>query len=309
MGVGASQSVAAAAKASSDATSQMTAATLFPKPPKKLASLTGRALGDWDMIKDGDRVLLGLSGGKDSLCLLHLLLSFQKRAPIKFELAAATVDPGTEAFDPSPLIPYMESLGVKYHYIKTDIFENAKTKIKGDSYCAFCARMKRGALYSCAKEHGYTTLALAQHLDDFAESFFMSFETNGSLRTMKANYVASDHGVRVIRPLAYVRESMTKEFSYAAKLPVINENCPACFEVPQERKRVKKLLAREEAALPGLFGSLRKALVPLMSQDAQDSLGALGREVENRGKSVGGGRKQRAAAGARSASGSAASGS
>eukprot|EP00854_Cymbomonas_tetramitiformis_P012450 gene12450-14709_t len=137
----------------------------FAKPPPKLMRLLTKAVAEWDMIRPRDRLLLGLSGGKDSLALLHCLVEFQSRfAPSeRFELACATVDPGTEAYDPKPLIPYLASLGVTYHYLDTNIMEMASSgHMRGDSICAFCSRMKRGALYSCCREHGYNVLVLGQ---------------------------------------------------------------------------------------------------------------------------------------------------
>uniref|UniRef100_A0A7S2RBR9 Uncharacterized protein n=1 Tax=Mucochytrium quahogii TaxID=96639 RepID=A0A7S2RBR9_9STRA len=247
-------------------------AKLRPKPPKNLIKQMGKAIADWDMIKEGDRLLLGLSGGKDSLTLLHLLLHFQKRAPIKFEVSACTIDPLIESFDPSSLIPYMKSLGVEYHFVQTPIFEQAKTSMQGSSICAFCARMKRGALYSCAREHGYNVLVLAQHLDDLVETTFMSLFEGGILRSMQANYTEQGSNLRIIRPLCYTREHDLKEFAYKEKLPVINENCPACFEAPQERKRMKKLLAKEETRSPQLFGSFRRGILPLMDPEVLDYL-------------------------------------
>ena len=142
-------------------------------PPKKMMKLVGQAVKEWGMIQDGDRLLLGLSGGKDSLALLHILIALQKRAPVKFDIACCTVDPQTPSFDPSPLIPYVKSLGITYHYMSEPIIELAKTKMQGDSLCAFCARFKRGLLYSTCRTHGYNKLVLAQHLDDLAESFYM----------------------------------------------------------------------------------------------------------------------------------------
>ena len=231
-------------------------------PPKKLMRAIGEATRDFALIKDGDRVLLGLSGGKDSLSLLHALLALQKRAPIRFELACATVDPVTPSFDPSPLIPYVRALGVPYFYLRDHIVDYAGA-VKPTSLCAYCARMKRGALYTCAAREGYNVLALAQHLDDLAESFVMGALHNGQLRTMRAKYVA-ERGVTVIRPLVYVREHVTRAFARDAGLPVINENCPACFEEPKERARVKKMLAREEQLFPAIYNSLRRCLTPLM---------------------------------------------
>lgn len=231
-------------------------------PPKKLMRVVGEAIRDWSLIKEGDKILLGLSGGKDSLSLLHVLLDLQKRAPVRFELACATVDPLTSSFDPSPLIPYVKALGIRYFYLKDHIIEYADA-VKPSSLCSYCARMKRGVLYTCASEEGYNVLALAQHLDDLAESFVMGAFHNGQLRTMRAKYVAN-RGVTVIRPLVYAREHMTKSFAMEANLPVINENCPACFEEPKERARVKKLLAREEKLYPKIYNSLRHSMSPLM---------------------------------------------
>ena len=150
-------------------------------PPKKIMKLVGQAVKEWNMIEDGDRLLLGLSGGKDSLALLHILLALQKRAPVKFEIACATVDPQTDSFDPSPLIPYVKSLGITYHYLSEPIVALAKEKLQGDSLCAFCSRFKRGLLYSCCRTNGYNKLVLAQHLDDLAESFLMSTLHNGTV--------------------------------------------------------------------------------------------------------------------------------
>ena len=148
-----------------------------------------QAVAEWDMIQEGDRLLLGLSGGKDSLCLLHALHEIQRRAPINFEIACATVDPGTVAFNPRPLIAYCAALGVKYFYLEDPIFERASSgSLRGSSICSFCARMKRGLLYSCVRKEGYNKLVLAQHLDDMAESWMMSAFHNGTSRTMSFIY-------------------------------------------------------------------------------------------------------------------------
>lgn len=242
------------------------------------------------MIEPGDKLLLGLSGGKDSLTLLHVLLDLQRRSPVKFELACATVDPQTPSFDPSPMKEYCAALGVTYFYLSEPIVENAKSLMEGDSLCSFCSRMKRGLLYSCCRREGYTKLVLAQHLDDLVESFFMSCY-HGQTRTMKANYQADDkEGLRVIRPLIYTRETVTKHFAYESRLPVINENCPACFEDPKERHRVKKMLAREESLYAELFANMRRTLLPLMDEGTYDFLQGKREEILAR---AGGDRKRR----------------
>jgi len=242
------------------------------KPPPKMMRFITQAMIQWDMVQEGDRLLLGLSGGKDSLSLLHCLLEFQRKLPIKFEIEVCTIDPMTPSFDPSPLIPYVEGLGLKYHYIKDDIVERAASSGKDgktvSSLCAFCARMKRGNLYTCARENKCNKLVLAQHLDDCAESFLMSIMHNGFIRTMKANYKINAGDVSVIRPLVYCRESLMTEFAKSANLPVINENCPACFEEPKERARMKKLLSREETLYPNLYDHIRRALIPILHDDS-----------------------------------------
>lgn len=205
------------------------------KPPAKLMRLVTQAIIQWDMIQEGDRLLLGLSGGKDSLSLLHCLLETKRKIPTNFEIEVCTIDPMTPSFDPSPLIPYVESLGLKYHYIRDDIVERANSAGKDgktvSSLCAFCARMKRGNLYTCARKNNCNKLVLAQHLDDCAESFMMSVMHNGFLRTMKANYQINAGDLSVIRPLVYCRESLMTEFAKSAQLPIINENCKRCFSV------------------------------------------------------------------------------
>jgi tRNA 2-thiocytidine biosynthesis protein TtcA len=244
-------------------------------PPRSLLSAAGRAIGDYAMIKDGDRVLLGLSGGKDSLSLLHVLLHLQKKAPVKFELAACTVDPQSDQFDPSPLKPYMAGLGVKYFYESQPIVAEAQKTLTRDtdSFCAYCSRMRRGILYRAARENGYNVLALAQHLDDLAETHMLSMFFGGKLRTMQAHYRIDAGDLRVIRPFIYVRERQTRAFAEVAGLPVIFENCPACFAKPQQRYAMKQLLADQEKLHPKLFASLLTAMKPLLgpSQSAIDS--------------------------------------
>jgi tRNA(Ile)-lysidine synthase TilS/MesJ len=218
------------------------------------------------MIRNGDRLLIGVSGGKDSLTLLHTLREIQKSAPFQFEIACATVNPQTPEYDPSPLVDYMAELGVQYHMLSKPIIEMAKEHMnpKRPSICAFCARMKRGMLYTCMRQNGYNVLILGQHLDDLAESFVMSCFHNGALRTMKANYFVQQEDLRVCRPLVYVREKVMAQFAEENQLPIISDNCPACFAAPKERHRVKLLLAREEFGSSELFGNLLKAMKPLM---------------------------------------------
>ncbi|MES1914501.1 MAG: hypothetical protein MHM6MM_006564 [Cercozoa sp. M6MM] len=209
---------------------------------KKLLRPMGKAVLRYDMIKSGDRVLVALSGGKDSLSMLSLLLEMKKKSPVKFEVGACTVDPDHPEYDPSPLIQYCAELGVPYFYERQNIMESAESCMSTDrpSICSFCARMKRGVLYTCARREGffscslslpwqfallgYNVLAMGQHCDDLAESFLMSAFHNGRLRTMKCNYLVEQKDLRVIRPLILIREKKLREFSDMARLPVVSEN-------------------------------------------------------------------------------------
>jgi len=236
------------------------------------------------MINNNDRILIGLSGGKDSLTLLHLMKQYQHmaanpkrgREKINFKIAAVTVDPMTDSYDPSPLIPYLKELGIEYFYEKQDIISEAR-RVKPSSICSFCSRLKRGRLYKVLERENFNVLALGQHLDDLAESFLMGAFYNGNLQTMKVNYKIKSQDYinkeqdtqprRVIRPLCYIREINTRNFAEKNNLPIIPENCPACFEDPKERHRLKQLLANQELLFPRLFDNLKTAIVPLMRQD------------------------------------------
>lgn len=260
------------------------------QPPPKLMRTATQAIVQWEMIKQGDKLLLGLSGGKDSLSLLHCLLELQRKLPIQFDIEVCTIDPMTPSFDPSPLIPYVKALGLQYHYIRDDIVARAE-KAGGNgkvvsSLCAFCARMKRGNLYSCARENKCNKLVLAQHLDDCAESLMMSLMHNGFLRTMKANYAIDAGDINVIRPLIYCRESLMTEFAKSKNLPVINENCPACFDEPKERARIKKLLGREETLYPNFYDNIRRSLIPLMHDDMASILRSYTEEAVARSRKI-----------------------
>lgn len=240
------------------------------KPPQTMLRLAGKAIGDYAMIREGDRILLGLSGGKDSFSLLHTLLHLQSKSPVRFELAAATVDPQSPEYDPSPLKACMSELGVPYFYESYPVLELAKQKMGKASFCAFCSRMRRGMLYGAARREGYNVLALAQHLDDLAETFMLSAFFGGKLRTMQAHYVNDANDLRIIRPFIYVRERQTTAFAKSAGLPVIPENCPACFAMPMQRWQMKQKLAQFEVENAKLFPNLLNAMRPLLGQPPAD---------------------------------------
>ncbi|MCL7745212.1 tRNA 2-thiocytidine biosynthesis protein TtcA [Guyparkeria hydrothermalis] len=234
-------------------------------PGRGLQKQVARAVMHYQMLHHGDRVLLGLSGGKDSLSLLHILRHIQRRAPIDFELAAITVDPMVPGFDPGPMSDYLAELGVRHYRVREDIVGLAEEHMSGDSYCSFCSRLKRGLIYRLARDKGFNVLALAQHLDDLAESFLMSAFHGGKLNTMKAHYLNDAGDVRIIRPLVDVRESALTDFARRNALPVIPDNCPACFAMPTQREHFKTLLANEEQGNGQLFHSLKSAMAPLVA--------------------------------------------
>lgn len=254
------------------------------KPPKTIMKPVGRAMAQYKMLRDGDRVLLGLSGGKDSMALLVILKHLQRHAPIKFELAACTIDPEIPGFDPSPLKEWCAKMDVPYFYESEDMVGLADKRMKGDSFCSFCARQKRGILYTTCRREGYNVLALAQHLDDLAESFIMSAFNAGQLRTMKAHYLNDDEDIRIIRPLVRVRESQTREFSESAGLPVIQDNCPACYAKPQARAVTKELLLEQEKSNPHLYANLWRAMQPLIADDNHQGLAELDTDTSNKEK-------------------------
>ena len=236
-------------------------------PPKEIFKPFTEGVEDFEMIKNGDKVLVCLSGGKDSLSLLHTLHQYQFQARkngIDFELGALTIDPLSSAYDPRPLIPYLAELNVPYLYEEQAIMKQA-LEVDCSSICSFCSRMKRGRMYHAARRDGWNVLAFGQHLDDLAESFVMSIFHNGRIRTIKACYDVAEGDLRIIRPFVYVRERALRDFAEGRNLPIIPENCPACFEDAKERHRVKQLLAHQELLFPNLYQSLKTAMRPAMS--------------------------------------------
>ena len=234
--------------------------------PKLLVKPVGRAISDFGMIKSGDKILLAVSGGKDSLSLFHLLRHFQRHAPIKFDLGVVTIDPQVEGFEPRALEVFFKTFDTPYFFEEFPILEQAKESMKGDSYCSFCARIKRGLMYKVARREGYNVLALGQHLDDLSESLMMSMCHNGKIQTMKAHYINDAKDLRIIRPMVYVRERQLADFAASSNLPVIADSCPACFTMPTERDHFKQWLLTEEKRTPNLYKNLLSAMRPMLDE-------------------------------------------
>lgn len=236
-------------------------------PPKSLIRPIARAISEFGLIRPDDRVLVAVSGGKDSLSLLHALLHLKRHAPLGFEVAAVTVDPQKEGYDPSPLKDYMQQLAITYYYQSQPVVRRSISHMQKLSHCTYCARIKRNIMYATARREGYNVLALAQHLDDLAESFLMAAFYSGQLRTMKAMYLNEHRDIRIVRPLLYVREKQTIAYAKEANLPVIEETCPACVIKPQQRQHMKAWLAEEEKHNKNLFKNLLTTIKPLLTQE------------------------------------------
>lgn len=229
---------------------------------KRLLRQVGQTNARYRMVRGGDKILLGLSGGKDSLALAHVLKHMQNVTPEKFEFKAVTLSYGMGE-DYAYLTRHCSEHGIEHDVIDSSIFEISKDKIrKNSSFCSFFSRMRRGYLYTYALEHGFNKLAIAHHLDDAVESFFMNFTYNGALRTLAPKYVAAN-GIEVIRPFIFVRERQLRENAVRNGLTVIgDEACPAMrfdIKMPHARAETKELLANLEKQNPKLFVSLKAA--------------------------------------------------
>ena len=229
---------------------------------KKITKIVGQTNAKYELIGEQDKVLVGFSGGKDSLTLIHTLKRMQKKAPYNFDFEAVTIAYGMgEKLD--FLSEHCKKYDIKHKVIDTEIFNISKQKIrKNSSFCSFISRMRRGHLYTYALEKGYNKLALGHHLDDAMESFFMNFFYNGAMRSMPPIYTASN-GLEVIRPLIMCRERQLRDFALNNCIDVIgDESCPAMrvdIKMPHARANTKKLLEELEKENPKIFVSMKAA--------------------------------------------------
>ena len=232
------------------------------KLSKKIMSKLGKTNAEFKLIEEGDKILVGLSGGKDSLTLIHAMKEQQRRAPFDFEFIAVTISYGMgENYD--ALIEHCKLHDIPHIVKDTSVFELAKDKIrKNSSSCSFFSRMRRGYLYSSAQELGCNKVALGHHMDDAAESFFMNFIYNGQMRSLAPKYTAGN-GLVVIRPLIQMRERQLSAFVMENEIHAIgDELCPSMYfeeKMPHARASTKVMLAKMEKDFPSLFTSLNAA--------------------------------------------------
>ena len=253
--------------------------TTFKRLQARLRGLVGKAIEDYAMIADGDRVMVCLSGGKDSYTLLDVLLSLQRSAPIRFELVAVNLDQKQPGFPAHVLPEYLGALGVPFEILEQDTYSVVKRVIpEGRTMCGLCSRLRRGRLYRYAAENGITKIALGHHRDDMVETLFLNMFFGGKLKAMPPKLLSEDARHVVIRPLAYVPEREIERYSRARNFPVIP--CRLCGSQDNlQRVAVKKMLADWEREFPGrtetIFSAMRNVATSHLADPAVFDFAAL----------------------------------
>ncbi len=237
----------------------------------RLRTQVGRAIEDYGMIVEGDRVMVCLSGGKDSYAMLSLLLALQRAAPVSFELVAVNLDQKQPGFPAHVLPDYLTALGVPFHILEQDTYSVVKRVIpEGKTTCGLCSRLRRGALYAFAAENGFTKIALGHHLDDIIETLFLNLFFGGTLKAMPPKLKSDDGRNVVIRPLAYCRERELARYATAKNFPLIPCNLCGSQENLQ-RKEIKAMLAEWERTHPRRIESIAAALGNIAPSQLMDA--------------------------------------
>lgn len=231
----------------------------------------GRAIGDFGLIEAGDRIAVAVSGGKDSYTLLHILEALRQRSPVRYELVAVNIDAGFPGYRRELLAAHLVEHGFRHHLESTDCYRIIEEKRRpGSSYCAFCARLRRGVLYTVADRLGCNKLALGHHLDDFVETLLLNQFYVGTLKAMSAKLLADNGRHTVIRPLVYVAESDIIEFARRNGFPLIGCACPVGGGADRQRQRMKWLTRELEAEIPHLKSSLLRAMANVQPRHLLD---------------------------------------
>ena len=240
------------------------------KLAKRLRHQVGQAIADFNMIEAGDKVMVCLSGGKDSYTMLDLLLSLQAKAPVRFELIAVNLDQKQPGFPGHVLPEYLKSRGVPFHIEEQDTYSTVKRVIPiGKTMCSLCSRLRRGVLYRVAGELGATKIALGHHRDDVLATFFLNLFNGGKLKAMPAKLVSDDGRHTVIRPLVYVAEDDLLEYSKIKAFPIIP--CTLCGSQENlQRKVVGEMLRQWEKQYPGRIESIQRALTDVVPSHLLD---------------------------------------
>lgn len=230
------------------------------KLAKRLRRQAGQAIQDYRMIEEGDRVMVCLSGGKDSYTMLDLLLQLQQKAPVRFELVAVNLDQKQPGFPAEVLPDYLRGRGVAFHILEQDTYSVVQRVVpEGKTMCSLCSRLRRGALYTYAQAHGFSKIALGHHRDDILATFFLNLFFGGSLKAMPPKLRSDDGRNIVIRPLAYCRESDIERYAEARAFPIIPCNLCGSQEHLQ-RKQVRRMMEAWEREYPGRSETIFRAL-------------------------------------------------
>ncbi len=237
---------------------------------KRLCRLVGQAIGDFNMIEAGDKVMVCLSGGKDSYALLDILLTLRERAPIDFDIVAVNLDQKQPGFPADVLPSYLRSIDVPFHIETQDTYSIVKRLIpEGKTTCSLCSRLRRGILYRVAGELGATKIALGHHRDDIIETFFLNMFFGSKLKAMPPKLQSDDGKHIVIRPMAYVREADTERYAALRQFPIIP--CDLCGSQENlQRKQIKGMLREWEKKYPGRVENIFSSLTTVVPSHLMD---------------------------------------
>lgn len=240
------------------------------KLQKRLRHGVGQAIEDYNMIEDGDRVMVCLSGGKDSFTMLDILLNLQRSAPVNFEIIAVNLDQKQPGFPEHVLPDYLSSIGVPFHILEQDTYSVVKRVVpEGKTQCSLCSRLRRGALYTFAAENGITKIALGHHRDDILATFFLNLFYGGKLRGMPAKLLSDDGRHVVIRPLAYCKEKDIAAYAEARGFPIIP--CTLCGSQENlQRQAVKEMMLDWQKQYPGRLETMFRSLAHVVPEHLAD---------------------------------------
>ena len=241
------------------------------KLQKLLRREVGKAIADFNMIGEGDKVMCCLSGGKDSYAMLDILMNLQRRAPVSFDIIAVNLDQKQPGFPDTVLPNYLKSMGVEYHIIEKDTYSIVKDKIpEGKTTCGLCSRLRRGILYNFAVEHGVTKIALGHHRDDILETLFLNMFYGGKLKSMPPKLKSDDGRNIVIRPMAYCREKDIARYAEINEFPIIP--CNLCgSQENMQRKKIKSMFQEWDRQHPGRLENMFRAIQNVVPSHLADT--------------------------------------